>query len=133
MKEAADFSVLVGKTLTKIIVKNNGLIFYIDNGEEYYLGGDVSPAFYKKDILGGSLKDMIGTVTVAEIVPKMESIKFSLNNPIHNVPIDPEFPWGHYLLKVGNSYKDRIMIRWFSPAKVLFDFYSHQVKFYRIK
>ena len=133
MKTPVDIGILIGKTITKVIHQKHQIVFCVGD-EHYALGNDNKKNIIYKDSIIGNIKDLVGLpLVIVNVVPKKEDIIFSLNAEQYNTCADPRFPWGHYLLSVHESKKNKVVIRWFTDENNWSDFYSHQVQFNRIK
>lgn len=123
-RENIDFSVLVGKTLTKIEnIDNEELIFHCDDDTTYKLYHDQNCCEHVRveDIIG-DLNDLVGDkILVAEE---------RVSDPDETTPKLPEWSesatWTFYTLRTVNASVD---IRWLGESN---GYYSESVDFCKI-
>lgn len=121
----ADFSGLVGKTLTDARQEGETLIFVTDDGETYRMfhSQDCCESVFIESIVG-NLADLIGSPIL-----KAEEASNSDDPP----RLDPDFPsyvdasytWTFYKLATAKGYVD---IRWYGSSN---GYYSERVDFKR--
>jgi hypothetical protein len=121
----ADFSELVGKTLTDARQEGDQLVFVTEDGETYRMfhSQDCCESVFIESIVG-DLADLIGSPIV-----KAEEASNSEDPP----RVDPDFPsyvdesytWTFYKLATAKGYVD---IRWYGSSN---GYYSEGVDFKR--
>ena len=123
MNRYVQVDVLKGKTLTKIDVSSDEIIFHADDGSVYrmYHEQDCCESVYIEDI-NGDINDLIGTpILMAEEVASYEA-----------PPLDPDdanygsYTWTFYKFATIKGY---VTIRWYGTSN---GYYSESVDFCQI-
>lgn len=121
-----DFSDLIGKTLKKITIKDDEIIFECDDGSEYQM-------FHKEECcrqcetvniedIDGNIQDLIG-----DVILKAEEINsVDLPSKKYNGHEDKSWTWTFYKIA---THKTSITIRWYGSSN---GYYSEDVDFFKI-
>ena len=121
----ANFSDLLGKTLTDIIVGEDMIDFYTNEGEHFKMfhEQDCCESVYIEDI-NGDIQDLIGTpILKAEEVSNYEPISDKDKQKTKAVDEWGSCTWTFYKLATIKGYVD---IRWFGESN---GYYSESVNF----
>jgi len=122
-RDIRDFSVLVGKTLSKVKqVKDEEIFFYTSEGEIYklYHNQDCCESVYIEDVVGDYADLLDSPILLAEEVSNRD-------DPARDIKYDKSYTWTYYKL---STIKGSVSIRWYGASN---GYYSESVDFQIVK
>lgn len=117
--------VLLGKTLTNIIMSNNSLVFYVEDDTKYMMHHhqDCCENVYIEDV-NGDLEDLVGSpILQAEEVVSKDETPEGMEEP---ATYDESYTWTFYKFATIKGY---VTIRWFGTSN---GYYSESVDFEKL-
>jgi len=122
-RDIRDFSVLLGKTLSKVKqVKDEEIFFYTSEGEIYklYHNQDCCESVYIEDVVGDYADLLDSPILLAEEVSNRD-------DPARDIKYDKSYTWTYYKL---STIKGSVSIRWYGASN---GYYSESVDFQIVK